>query len=292
MTRDRVTQASVEAYLRDHVRLCRDLLDGGKSQVTILDLAEHRAALVDRHGESAFDRIHDRATALTREIFGGEAAPPLADARRDHWSVVEADYAAEKLAKEARANNVRPCTDRDWKKKVNAKYAHMWNEFEAEFKRRAEQLEHRATAPQPAPADTEPPLKWRGLWGGSFKYRRGDTVTHRGTLWFALKEVSGSASPDADTDAWQPMHMMLEEGETRSSVADREDLREVVRREVAAWHRTMHKGVWKEGQRYEQGQLVTHGGSTWSVQRDGAAGKPGESGDFLLVVKKGTDGRK
>lgn len=79
--------------------------------------------------------------------------------------------------------------------------------------------------------------------------------------------------------------------ETRTAVTNREDLRELVKREVAEFHKTMHRGVWREGEIYERGQMATFNGGTWSCQRDGATGKPGESADWLLIVKAGRDGR-
>jgi hypothetical protein len=82
--------------------------------------------------------------------------------------------------------------------------------------------------------------------------------------------------------------------ETRTvlATADGAAVREIVKGEVAAFHRTMHRGVWSETARYQQGQMVTRGGSMWSCQKDGASGKPGESADWLLIVKAGRDGRK
>lgn len=82
--------------------------------------------------------------------------------------------------------------------------------------------------------------------------------------------------------------------ETRTvlETADGVAVREIVKGEVAAFHRTMHKGVWSESARYQQGQMVTRGGSMWSCQKDGATGRPGDSADWLLIVKAGRDGRK
>lgn len=70
-----------------------------------------------------------------------------------------------------------------------------------------------------------------------------------------------------------------------------EDVRELVKQEAAAFHKSMHRGVWSGSRTYERGQMATYNGGTWSCQRDGATEKPGESGDWLLVVKAGRDGR-
>jgi hypothetical protein len=50
-------------------------------------------------------------------------------------------------------------------------------------------------------------------------------------------------------------------------------------------------GVFREGNIYEAGQLVTHAGSLWLTRRQ-TDGKPGASpDDFVLVCKRGDFGR-
>lgn len=51
------------------------------------------------------------------------------------------------------------------------------------------------------------------------------------------------------------------------------------------------RGVYREGESYERGNGTTFGGSYWLAQKDGALGKPGQSDDWRLAVKKGRDGR-
>jgi hypothetical protein len=48
-----------------------------------------------------------------------------------------------------------------------------------------------------------------------------------------------------------------------------------------------HAGTWQTGRSYGAGEFVTRSGSLWFVKKDFAAGAPGESPDFKLVVKKG-----
>jgi integrin beta 3 len=50
-------------------------------------------------------------------------------------------------------------------------------------------------------------------------------------------------------------------------------------------------GVYKADDRYLRGNGVTFGGSFWIAQKDLPVGKPGESVDWRLAVKKGRDGR-
>ena len=45
-------------------------------------------------------------------------------------------------------------------------------------------------------------------------------------------------------------------------------------------------GVFREGNVYGEGELVTHAGSLWLTRRP-TDGRPGSSDDFVLIVKKG-----
>lgn len=51
------------------------------------------------------------------------------------------------------------------------------------------------------------------------------------------------------------------------------------------------RGVYKTGEQYERGNGVTWGGCFWIAQKDGPEGRPGESTDWRLAVKKGRDGK-
>jgi hypothetical protein len=52
----------------------------------------------------------------------------------------------------------------------------------------------------------------------------------------------------------------------------------------------LEQGVYAAGRAYEKGDGVTFQGSYWIAQTD-TAGKPGESADWRLAVKKGRDGK-
>jgi hypothetical protein len=51
----------------------------------------------------------------------------------------------------------------------------------------------------------------------------------------------------------------------------------------------IYRGVWREGG-YEAGDTVTRDGGMWHCQRDTSA-QPGQSPDWLLAARRGTDGR-
>ena len=54
----------------------------------------------------------------------------------------------------------------------------------------------------------------------------------------------------------------------------------------------IHKGVYKASEEHSKGDAVTFGGSLWIAQKDYPEGKPGQSEDWMLSVKKGRDGRE
>lgn len=52
----------------------------------------------------------------------------------------------------------------------------------------------------------------------------------------------------------------------------------------------IYRGVYKDGEQYTRGQVVTWGGSLWLAKAETRA-KPGTSQDFQLIVKAGRDGK-
>lgn len=70
-----------------------------------------------------------------------------------------------------------------------------------------------------------------------------------------------------------------------------EELRAVVREEVARWGGDLYRGLWGAGESYLKGQMVSFNGGMWCRQSDGSHGMPGESSDWKLAVKRGRDGR-
>jgi hypothetical protein len=53
----------------------------------------------------------------------------------------------------------------------------------------------------------------------------------------------------------------------------------------------LDKGVFSEDSKYHKGDGVTFGGSFWISQKDAPQGKPGQSQDWRLAVKKGRDSK-
>jgi hypothetical protein len=79
------------------------------------------------------------------------------------------------------------------------------------------------------------------------------------------------------------------DGERRLAFTfESEDLRKSVP-VVVPWQ--LYRDVFKEGQSYEQGDVVTWGGSTWVAKED-TSDKPGLSAAWQLSCKRGSPGRE
>ncbi|HEX6050994.1 MAG TPA: hypothetical protein VFZ21_17060 [Gemmatimonadaceae bacterium] len=236
--------------------------------MTVARMVKHHRELEARFGPVVFRTIHDRARSLMRELFGGEAPPALTNARRDAWPVVDADVTAEHLVAEYRCAGIRPSTDPAWPETMNTRVAAVFDRYVQQIEQRQKTLEQRA-APAAPPSPAAPPNLEK-------------IVEEVVTRVVARREKLHRADVPATVTVVEPR-----EGEPVN-------VREVIKQEVAAFHRTMHRGVWTDAEHYQVGQLVTFGGSTWSCQRacHGLEGKPGESDRWLLIVKRGADGRK
>ncbi|TSD88068.1 portal protein [Mycobacterium sp. KBS0706] len=52
-----------------------------------------------------------------------------------------------------------------------------------------------------------------------------------------------------------------------------------------------YRGVWKAGDFYAAGHVVTHEGSGWHANSE-TKSRPGQDRSWTLMVKRGRDGRK
>lgn len=66
---------------------------------------------------------------------------------------------------------------------------------------------------------------------------------------------------------------------------------EVVKRFDLSLPVVIDRGVYRHDEKHARGDAVSYGGSLWIAQKDTPAGKPGESSDWRLAVKKGRDGK-
>jgi hypothetical protein len=57
-------------------------------------------------------------------------------------------------------------------------------------------------------SSTEPPFEWwGGIWEAGQQYRRGQSATHKGVMWFARRDTTSKPGTD---DSWQLMHKSME----------------------------------------------------------------------------------
>lgn len=54
----------------------------------------------------------------------------------------------------------------------------------------------------------------------------------------------------------------------------------------------IYKDVYRDAEDYSKGDVVTFGGSAWTCLKDAPEGKPGQTEDWRLTVKRGRDGRE
>ena len=132
-------------------------------------------------------------------------------------------------------------------------------EWALDFERRAQETLQRAIDRMPVPKDGAPGQDGRDGIDGK------DGLGIEDFHW------------DLDVDAGE---MVL--------VFERGDVRKEFRKPVPVM---VDRGVFKAGEQYRQGNSVTWGGSSWIAQKHDPAGKPGESADWRLSVKKGRDGK-
>jgi hypothetical protein len=139
----------IEIFLRDHITVVRDLIAEREPSLGVETIARRWTALRDHFGENGANRIHDRARALVRQLFGGDDAPPLPNYKIDGYAAVEADLCAEKILAECRRAGVRPSRDPAWRSTLNQRFAAMFDRYTKQLEARAARL--RAPAPAPSP---------------------------------------------------------------------------------------------------------------------------------------------
>lgn len=66
---------------------------------------------------------------------------------------------------------------------------------------------------------------------------------------------------------------------------------EVVKRFDLSLPVVIDRGVYRHDEKHARGDAVSYGGGLWIAQKDAPEGKPGDSTDWRLAVKKGRDGK-
>lgn len=114
---------------------------------------------------------------------------------------------------------------------------------------------------------------------------------HAGGLWRSYEQTDRMKGWECIVEG--VAELRIEHDEHRKfAIVTRMSSGNEVRRE-AVLPVVLDKGVYREGNNYEQGDATTFGGSLWIAQKDAPVGKPGEPGSdgWRLAVKRGRDGR-
>lgn len=121
------------------------------------------------------------------------------------------------------------------------------------------------------------------------QYPRGTYATHRGGLWKSYERTHGMRGWECIVDGVDTVAIQ-QDGTREFSVA----LRKSSGAEVVEKFRIpvpVYKGVFREGDTYEENDNVTWAGSQWACSQT-TSEKPGEgSKSWTLAVKRGRDGK-
>lgn len=128
--------------------------------------------------------------------------------------------------------------------------------------------------------------------------RLGDAPTHdeKAAYWHAL----GRDTVASVKSTTAQMVIAIARGAWAWSKADRADskIADLERRLVALERRLEsekrgfhYRGIYTEGELYDENDFATHAGSLWACLADGTTTRPGESDAWQLCCKRGRDGR-
>jgi hypothetical protein len=119
-------------------------------------------------------------------------------------------------------------------------------------------------------------------------YPRNTYAKHRGGLWRAVENTDGMHGWDCVVNGIHNAEIVQDgrKGVIRVEFSNGHSEQKQVK-----FAGQFYQGVFKEGEAYEAGDVVTWGGSMWHCEKDSPDGKPGNSDDWKLCVKKGRDAK-
>lgn len=120
-------------------------------------------------------------------------------------------------------------------------------------------------------------------------YPRGTWATHHGGIWRAHSTTDGMRGWECVVDGQHEIRIDQIDARTFESVAISSSGKEVRRK--MALPTMVYCGIFKEGNDYQKGDMVTFGGSLWHCNTDTKT-KPGDAAkDWQLCAKRGRDGK-
>lgn len=121
-------------------------------------------------------------------------------------------------------------------------------------------------------------------------YPRGTYATHNGGLLRAYQATTGEHGWEVIVNGIKSFDLIKSEDE-RTVTFETKSTDGTTKSLELSIPTLLDKGIFKEKQVYKYGDCVTFGGSLWIAQKDNAQGKPGESKDWRLSVKRGQNGK-
>jgi hypothetical protein len=128
-------------------------------------------------------------------------------------------------------------------------------------------------------------------------YQRGTWVAHRGGLFRAFRSTDPVIDKDYNAAGWQLIFAgiadqaatLQRDGRTVLLSLELSDGRSIVSK--VKTFAQIHRGIYRRGVAYEQGDTVTWNGSCWHANQATDEEPGGEAKDWSLVTRKGRDGK-
>lgn len=121
-------------------------------------------------------------------------------------------------------------------------------------------------------------------------YPRGTWATHKGGLWRAFQKTEGMRGWECVVNGYTG-ESSFELKDHRHMALKVVDSKGVVTETVHEIPGIIYRGVWRDGDDYYAGDMVTCNGSVWHADKDNP-GKPGAAASgWTLSVKRGRDGK-
>jgi hypothetical protein len=121
-------------------------------------------------------------------------------------------------------------------------------------------------------------------------YQRGVFATHNGGIWRSYEQTHGMRGWECIARGYPDIRFEMRGERTLAVIS----VDSVGKEEVQTYSIPVmiYREVWKEGNIYQQGDMVSFGGSLWHCDASDVTDKPGVPGSrWTLCAKKGRDGK-
>lgn len=120
-------------------------------------------------------------------------------------------------------------------------------------------------------------------------YSRGEYATKSGGLWRSHSKTIGMRGWECIVDGLADIDISFD-GERNVTVKLVKSSGAVVEKSFTM-PVMIDKGIYRDGETYLKGDVVSYGGSMWTAVKDSADGRPAASDDWRITVRKGRDAK-